>query len=117
MIQGLHAMFYTSEAEALRAFFRDKLGFPHIDAGEGWLIFRFTDAELGCHPLDESGKPPSGTADISFFCDDIESTVRELTDKGVTFEGSIQDMGYARAIRFKAPGDFTVQLYQPSYER
>ena len=26
MIRGMHAMFYSSEAEALRAFLRDKLG-------------------------------------------------------------------------------------------
>ena len=39
MIRGVHTMFYTSEPEALRAFFRDKLGFPATDVGEGWLIF------------------------------------------------------------------------------
>jgi len=28
MIQGVHAMFYSSEPEALRTFIRDKLRFP-----------------------------------------------------------------------------------------
>ena len=39
MIRGVHTMFYSSKAEELRAFIRDKLQFPHTDVGEGWLIF------------------------------------------------------------------------------
>jgi hypothetical protein len=35
MIRGVHTMFYTSEPDALRAFFRDKLGFPAHDVGGG----------------------------------------------------------------------------------
>ena len=31
MIRGLHAMFYSSKAAELRAFFRDKLGFDGTD--------------------------------------------------------------------------------------
>lgn len=31
MIRGLHAMFYSSEADALRAFLRDKLGLTGTD--------------------------------------------------------------------------------------
>ncbi len=37
MIKGVHTMFYTSEPEALRAFLRDKIGFPFTDVGDGWL--------------------------------------------------------------------------------
>ena len=73
MIRGIHAMFYTSEAEALRAFIRDKLGFPFIDVGEGWLIFDPGEAEIGCHP--DAGPTRQ---DISFYCDDIEATVADL---------------------------------------
>ncbi|HEX2523063.1 MAG TPA: hypothetical protein VHP35_13150 [Terriglobia bacterium] len=45
MIKGVHGMFYSSEAEALRAFIRDKLGFPYSDVGDGWLIFDLPEAE------------------------------------------------------------------------
>ena len=38
MIRSVHTMFYSSEPEALRAFLRDKLGFPATDVGGGWLI-------------------------------------------------------------------------------
>jgi hypothetical protein len=38
MITGMHAVVYTRNAEADRAFFRDVLGFSSVDAGGGWLI-------------------------------------------------------------------------------
>ena len=115
MIKGVHTMFYTSDAEALRAFLRDKLGFPATDVGEGWLIFDLPDAEMGCHPM-ETGSP-SGTHYISFYCDDIHKTVAELEQKGVEFIDEITDAGYGLATRFKMPGNFSVELYQPRYTR
>ncbi len=36
MIKGVHAMFYSSEVEELRAYVRDKLGLPATDVGGGW---------------------------------------------------------------------------------
>ena len=84
MIKGMHAMFYSSEAD------------------------------LGVHPTEEGG-PPSGTCDISFYCDDIEATVKALRAKGVEFTQEVEDHGYGLVTHFKVPGDFQVQLYQPRY--
>jgi len=119
MIKGVHTMFYTSEPEALRAFLRDKLGFPFADVGEGWLIFDLPEADMGCHPADEEGETgaPSGTHDISFYCDDIEATVRELESRGVEFVGGVEDRGFGLVTSFKMPGDLKVQLYQPHYTK
>src|SRR3954454_21876421 len=117
MIRGVHTMFYSSEPEALRAFFRDKLGFPAHDVGGGWLIFDLPEADLGCHPTDPAGGPPSGTHDISFYCDDIEKTVAELKGRGVEFTGDVVDAGYGFVTHFKMPGGFEVQLYQPKYSK
>jgi len=114
MIRGVHTMFYSSEPEALRAFLRDKLGFSGTDVGDGWLIFDLPEADMGCHPIEPEG-PPSGTPHISFYCDDIEETVAELKGRGVEFLGEVEDHGYGYAIRFRMPGDFDVELYQPSY--
>ena len=38
-INGVHLLFFSPEAEALRATLRDAFGWPHVDAGGGWLIF------------------------------------------------------------------------------
>ena len=117
MIRGVHAMFYTSEPEALRAFLRDKLRLPHSDVGEGWLIFDLPEADMGCHPADEKDGAPSGTHDISFYCDDIDTTVAELKARGVEFTGPVVDHGYGLVTHFKVPGGFAVQLYQPRYSK
>ncbi|MCH8880148.1 MAG: VOC family protein [Planctomycetes bacterium] len=117
MIKGVHTMFYTSEPEALRAFLRDKLGFPHTDVGEGWLIFDLPEADMGCHPAEPSDGKRSGTPDISFYCDDLEKTVQELKGRGVEFTDEIADEGYGLVTHFKMPGDFAVQLFQPKYTK
>jgi catechol 2,3-dioxygenase-like lactoylglutathione lyase family enzyme len=117
MIRGVHTMFYTSQPEALRAFLRDKLGFPATDVGGGWLIFDLPEADMGCHPADEGDGAPSGTHDISFYCDDVRRTVAELKARGVEFVDEVSDRGYGLVTHFKVPGDFTVQLYQPRYTK
>lgn len=118
MITGVHTMFYCSEPEALRAFFRDKFGLRFSDVGGGWLIFDLPDAELGVHP---AGAPPlglpSGTHHISFYCDDIQKTVAELRARGVEFVGEINHEDFGSTIEFKVPGGFQLMLYQPRYKR
>jgi catechol 2,3-dioxygenase-like lactoylglutathione lyase family enzyme len=119
MIKGVHTMFYTSEPEALRTFIRDKLGFSsYTDVGDGWLIFDLPEADMGCHP---AGNPPegapTGTHNLSFYCDDMKKTVAELKQRGVEFVGEVEDHGYGLVTHFKVPGGFSVQLYEPRYEK
>lgn len=116
MIRGVHTMFYSSQAEELRAFLRDKLGFPATDVGDGWLIFDLPEADMGCHPVEEGG-PPSGTPYLSFYCDDVRATVEELRGRGVEFVDGIEDVGYGLATHFEMPGGFTAELYQPHYTK
>ena len=117
MIRGMHGMFYSSEPETLRAFFRDKLGFHAHDVGGGWLIFDMAEADLGCHPADAEAGAPSGTPSLSFYCDDVKQTVAELEKKGVQFTGPIEDHGYVLVTHMKVPGGFAIQLYQPLYQK
>lgn len=101
----------------MRAFIRDKLRLPYTDVGDGWLIFDFPEGDVGVHPVDETGNPASGTHDISFYCDDIQSTVAELRARGVTFKGDIADHGYGFVTYFTMPGGVEVQLYEPKYRK
>lgn len=108
-------MFYSSDAAGLRNFLRDKLQLKANDIGHGWLIFDIPEADLGCHPADEKNGAPSGTHDISFYCDDIHTTVEELKANSVQFSGPVEDHGYGLVTHFIAPGNFEIQLYQPKY--
>ena len=110
MIKGMHGLFYTTEPENARAFFRDVLGFPARDVGDGWLIFDAPAADFGCHPSADTTHH-----EISFFCDDIHETVKELEAKGVQFE-PVSDQGFGLVTTFRLPGGGPILLYQPKYE-
>jgi hypothetical protein len=45
MVSGVHAIVFSPAAEEARAFFRDTLSVPFVDAGDGWLIFALPPAE------------------------------------------------------------------------
>jgi hypothetical protein len=38
VITGVHAIVFSPEAEKVRAFFKDVLSLPSVDAGGGWLV-------------------------------------------------------------------------------
>ena len=113
MIKGVHAMFYSSKSDELRAFIKDKLRIPYSDVGNGWLIFDLKEGDIGCHPTD--GKPPSGTHDVSFYCDDLKKTVADLKSRGVKLDSEIADHGYGFVTHLTMPGGVRVQIYQPKY--
>ena len=110
---GTHMLLYTSEPEALRAMLRDVFGWSHVDAGDGWLIFKTPPAELGVHPTDAAD---GGTGHlISLMCDDLHATMAELREKGVEFVGEPQDQGYGITIQMRLPGSCEVTLYEPRH--
>jgi catechol 2,3-dioxygenase-like lactoylglutathione lyase family enzyme len=111
VITGLHVLVHADDAEAARAFFRDVLGWPHVDAHDGWLIFGTGPSELGVHPTDGG----SAHHEISFVCDDIEQTVAELTAKGAAFAGGIESRGFGRTIALEVPGCGRMLLYEPRH--
>ena len=78
--------------------------------------------QVGSGRLHLYAQPPKrpGRGSIHHFgirTDDIEQTVTEFKARGVEFTEPISDQGYGLVTRFKVPGDFTLQLYQPRYEK
>jgi hypothetical protein len=108
-ITGTHGLFYTSQPDELRAVLRDVFGWDHVDAHDGWLIFKLPPAELGVHP----GDVPSHN--ISFMCDDLTATMADLAAKGIVFEGEPQNAGFGISVVMVLPGDVKVQLYEPRH--
>lgn len=113
MIRGIHGLLYSSDTAATRAFFRDKVKLPGSDIGGGWWIFDFPEGDLGVHPAEAASE--IGTHNVSFYCDDIAGTVRDMKKRGVVFTAPIADHGYGLVTYFKAPGGIKVQLYEPRY--
>ena len=111
MITGIHALLYSKDADAARTLFRDVLGFSAVDAGQGWLIFALPPAELGIHP-DETGN--AGT-ELYLMCDNIESTIDELRQKGVEIVRPVSDQSWGRVTAIRLPGGGELGLYEPRH--
>jgi predicted enzyme related to lactoylglutathione lyase len=110
MITGAHAIIFTNDADAVRAFLKDVLEFSSVDAGDGWLIFALPAAELAAHPADNAGHH-----ELYLMCDDIHATVTELERKGVEFRRPIRDDRWGLTTAIKMPDGGELSLYEPKH--
>jgi catechol 2,3-dioxygenase-like lactoylglutathione lyase family enzyme len=110
VIIGAHVVIYARDPEAARAFFRDVLGLPSVDAGRGWLIFELPPTELAAHPSEEGGGH-----ELYLMCDDIEATVADLRQQGVEFTRPVVDTGWGFVTALAVPGAADVALYEPKH--
>jgi catechol 2,3-dioxygenase-like lactoylglutathione lyase family enzyme len=119
MITSIHAILYAEDAEKARAFFRDVLQFPFVDAHDGWLIFKLPPAELGIHPAgipeDRSTGLPDGRHELYLMCDDVRATVAALSAKGVEFSSAVEEQSFGLLVRLRVPGGGEIGLYQPKH--
>jgi hypothetical protein len=111
MIIGAHSIIYSTNPEADRVFLRDVLGLPHVDVGEGWLIFGLPPAELAVHPSGEND-----VHEFYFMCDDVEAFVARMLAHEITCD-PVQDQGYGLVTRVRLPGGGTLGVYQPRHAR
>jgi catechol 2,3-dioxygenase-like lactoylglutathione lyase family enzyme len=111
VITGVHAIIFTADAEADRAFFRDVLNLRAVDAAGGWLIFALPPAELAAHPTDGDARH-----ELYLMCDDIHATVEALRDKGAEFTKDISDEGWGRVTALRLPGGGALTLYEPRHQ-
>ena len=114
-INGTHLLFYTAQPEKARAALRDVFGFTHVDAGDGWLIFKLPPAELGVHPAEGPTFDAGVRHQIAFMCDDINATVRDLRAKGIEVVGEPEDEGYGITVTIRLAPDLEVQVYEPRH--
>jgi predicted enzyme related to lactoylglutathione lyase len=131
MITGVHALVYADDPEKARAFFRDVVEWPYVDAHDGWLIFRTGPSELGVHPTSVSqggegqgGEGPDGEGaawhtgqhhEVTLMCDDIKATVAALEARGAQFTQGVKEQGFGLTTMLKVPGAGDVMLYQPRH--
>ncbi|MBZ5531131.1 MAG: extradiol dioxygenase [Acidobacteriia bacterium] len=111
MISGLHAILYSPDADKVRAFLRDVLGFKSVDAGHGWMIFAVPPAELAAHPVDEGQKPYH---ELYLMCDDLKATMNDLASKGVKCS-AVTEARWGSVTKIQLPGGGELGLYQPRH--
>jgi catechol 2,3-dioxygenase-like lactoylglutathione lyase family enzyme len=110
VITGMHAIVFSPEAEKVRAFFADVLGFSSVDAGGGWPIFALPPAELAVHPADAAGRH-----ELYLMCDDIHATLAELRGKGVEVAREVSDQGWGLLAALRLPDGEELPIYQPRH--
>ncbi len=111
MINGAHVIIHSHDAEADRAFFREVLDYPYVDAGADWLIFKLPPAEIAVHPIEG---PPSH--ELYLMCDDLDTTMDELAAKGGTLT-AVTEARWGRLTSLHLPGGGEVGLYEPRHPR
>jgi len=118
MITGLHSLIYSEDPDATRAFLTDVLGWPSLDAGGGWLIFKTPPSETGVHPtsdMDDDRVASVPSHQLTLMCDDLEATMAELRSKGVEVRDDPKDEGYGIVTSISVPGAGWMLLYQPRH--
>jgi catechol 2,3-dioxygenase-like lactoylglutathione lyase family enzyme len=111
VITGAHTVIYSRDAEADRAFFRDVLDLPSVDAGGGWLIFGLPAGEAAFHPAGEQG----GTQELYLMCDDIRTTVAQLRERGAEFSREVSDERWGLVTAIRLPSGAELHLYEPRH--
>ena len=109
MIVGSHVILYSKDASADRAFFRDVLGLPSVDAGGGWLIFALPPAKIAVHPAEQRT-----VHELYFMCDDLAAEVSRLRTRGVGCS-DVQEARWGSLVMMTLPGGSEVGLYQPKH--
>jgi len=120
MITGSHILFYSKNPEADRAFFRDVLGFRHVDVGDGWLIFAMPPAEAAFHPTDKAftqqhaGYALQGAV-LYLMCDDLKAFVASLKKHNVQCT-EFQEAAWGTSTTIPLPSGGGIGLYQPRHK-
>jgi catechol 2,3-dioxygenase-like lactoylglutathione lyase family enzyme len=109
VITGTHAVLYSADPEADRAFLRDMLELPYVDAHDGWLIFTLPPAEVAVHPDAENNRH-----ELYFMCDDLKAEISALENKGVRCS-EVQEARWGSITMIPLPGGGDVGLYQPKH--
>ena len=109
-VTGVHAILFSEDAERVRAFLRDVLELPHVDAHAGWPIFALPPAELAVHPAEDSGRH-----ELFLMCEDIHATIAGLERRGIETTGGVTEERWGRWTTIVMPDGSGLKVYQPTH--
>ena len=111
MITGAHAIIYSKNPDADRAFLRDVLKLTNVDVGGGWLIFGLPPAEVAVHPSDKND-----VHELYLMCDNVEAFVADMQKHNVVCD-AVKDEGWGVLTHLTLPGGGKLGVYQPRHAR
>ena len=110
IVGGVHTVLFSRKPEEVRAFFRDVLRLPSVDAGDGWLIFAAPPGEIAVHPTE--GK---ASHELYLMCADVAAAVRRLEERGVRIASPVTDQRWGLLARIELPDGQLLGLYEPRH--
>ncbi|MDT3439535.1 MULTISPECIES: VOC family protein [unclassified Pseudofrankia] len=108
MFDGAHVILYSHDAAADREFIRDVLGFPHVDAGAGWLVFKLPPAEIAVHPTDDAPRH-----EFYLLCPDVDEALDAVAATGVDVSRDVTELRWGRLATIPLPSGGELPIYQP----
>jgi hypothetical protein len=111
MIIGAHSIVYSKSPQADRDFLRDVLGLPHVDVGEGWLIFGLPPSEVAVHPSEKND-----VHEFYLMCTDVAAFIAAVEARGIQC-GPVRDQGWGLLTQVTLPGGGKLGVYQPRHAR
>jgi hypothetical protein len=111
MINGLHAIIYSKNPDADRAFLRDVLKLTHVDVGGGWLIFGLPPSEVAVHPSEKNE-----VQELYLMCEDVEALRSSVARHGIACD-PVRDQGWGLLTQITLPGGGKLGVYQPRHAR
>jgi hypothetical protein len=109
VISGVHVIIYSKDSDADRAFFRDVLELPNVDAGDGWLIFALPPAEVAVHPAEENG-----AHELYLMCNDVKAVIKKLRALKIKCSPT-RELDWGVLTMITLPGGGDLGLYQPKH--
>jgi catechol 2,3-dioxygenase-like lactoylglutathione lyase family enzyme len=110
-IVGAHAIIYSKDADADRAFLGEVLGLKGVDVGGGWLIFSLPPSEVAVHPFDENDKH-----ELFLLVDDVDAFVARMKEHKVR-TARISAQSWGRLTKVTLPGGGQLPVYEPRHAR
>jgi hypothetical protein len=111
MLIGAHSIIYSTNPEADRAFLRDVLELPHIDVGDGWLVFGLPPAEVAVHPFDKND-----VHEFYLMCDDVKAFIEEMKKRRIACS-PVQKQSWGMLTQVSLPGGGKLGIYEPRHAR
>ncbi len=111
MLTGAHVRIYSTDPEADRAFLRDALELPFVDARDGWLIFALPPGEAAIHPAQDGG-----SHELFFICDHIDRFIERMKGKGIPCE-PVHEQSWGLLTYLHLPGGSQLGIYEPRHKR
>ena len=113
MLTGAHVVIFSSNASGDAAFLRDTLVLPHVDAGEGFLIFGLPPSEVAMHEHEGEG---AGKHELYLICDDVHAFVAKMAEQSIACE-PVAERGWGSVTSVTLPSGLKLGVYQSHHKR